>query len=59
MSMYGHVGSHKTLTDVPVYYITLLKATIKIYRQTDFRRKQLDDTITCKVRIYGQKCCKL
>jgi len=43
--MYGHVGSHRTLTDVPLYYITLLKATINIFRHTDFRRKYLDDTI--------------
>jgi len=45
MSMYDHVGSHKTLTDVPLHYITLLKFMIGIFRQTDFRRKSLNDTI--------------
>jgi len=29
--MYGHVGSHKTLTDVTLHYITLLKVMIGIF----------------------------
>jgi len=37
--MYGHVGGYKTLTDVPLHYITLLKVMIGIFRQTGFRRK--------------------
>jgi len=57
--MYGHVGVYKTLTDVPLHYITLLKVMIGIFRQTDFPRKQLDDIINRRATLSTDKSAEI